>query len=84
MATYVDAKVHELDELAVHEGELLRGGERRCGGYEVVCLPEVEDEHKRASVLHDDARYARYGAVLECADLVGANASGSLISSKRT
>ena len=57
MATYVDAKVHELDELAVHEGELLRGGERRCGGYEVVCLPEVEDEHKRASALHDDARY---------------------------
>ena len=78
MATYVDAKVHELDELAVHEGELLRGGERRCGGYEVVCLPEVEDEHKRASVLHDDAGMVR------SADLVGANASGSLISSKRT
>ena len=82
MATYVDAKVHELDELAVHEGELLRGGERRCGGYEVVCLPEVEDEHKRASALHDDA----LGMVrcLECADLAGANASGALISSKRT
>ena len=81
MATYVDAKVHELDELAVHEGELLRGGERRCGGYEVVCLPEVEDEHKRASALHDEPGMVR---CLECADLAGANASGALISSKRT